>query len=68
MDFGGGEAARQFSFQRGGEGVVCIRCGFVEQAQLNEALVVHGFQVAFEDGGDGGFLFGGHDWFPVGVL
>ena len=68
MDFGGGKAAFEFAFQRGGEGVVRVRRGFVEQAQLNEALMAYALQVAFEDVGDGGFLCGGHDWFPVGVL
>ena len=59
-DFGGGKAALQFGFQRRREGVVCVRRRFVEQAQFYQALVADTLQVAFEDVGDGGFLFGGH--------
>ena len=59
-DFFGGKAPRQFGAQFVGEGVVCFRRGFVEQAQLYQALVACALQAAFEDGGDFGFLGGGH--------
>ena len=59
-NFGSGKAALQFGFQRRREGIVCVRRRFVEQAQFYQALVAEAGEVAFEQVGDGGFLFWGH--------
>ena len=65
LDDGRGKSADDFAGERIGEGVMCRRLRAVEDAKLDELVVVQLAQVCAELGGNRRFLFGGHHGFTV---
>ena len=65
LDDGGSKTAGDFSGECSREGVMRRRLRAVEDAKLDELVVVQLGQVCAELGGDRRFLFGGHHGFTV---